>query len=170
MIIIGLGSNLPGPGGASPRQNLEAALERLAARGVDIIVRSSWYQTAPVPPSDQPDFTNGVALVRTGLSPQALMQELLRIETGFGRQRRRRWEARILDLDIIDFNGLVRPGDGRWRSAGEQPAASPGSGELVLPHPRMHQRRFVLQPLAEILPGWRHPVVGHSVEQLLETA
>ena len=164
MIIIGLGSNLPGPGGATPRRNLEAALENLAARGMDIIVRSSWYQTEPVPPSDQPLFTNGVALVRGDMSPETLMAEMLEIEAGFGRQRLGRWEARVLDLDIIDFNGLVLPGKAGWRAAANQEIEG-----LVLPHPRMHQRRFVLQPLAEILPGWIHPVLGRSVEQLLDS-
>ncbi|MCH8862992.1 MAG: 2-amino-4-hydroxy-6-hydroxymethyldihydropteridine diphosphokinase [Proteobacteria bacterium] len=168
MIIIGLGSNLPGPGGATPRRNLEAALENLAARGMDIIVRSSWYQTEPVPPSDQPLFTNGVALVRGDMSPETLMAEMLEIEAGFGRQRLGRWEARVLDLDIIDFNGLVLPGKAGWRAAANREIAEQAT-ELVLPHPRMHQRRFVLQPLAEILPGWIHPVLGRSVEQLLDS-
>jgi 2-amino-4-hydroxy-6-hydroxymethyldihydropteridine diphosphokinase len=163
LIIIGLGSNLPGPGGGTPRQNLEAALEQLVLRGVDIIVRSSWHETEPVPPSDQPYFTNGVVLVGTELPPDALMQELLQIEANFGRQRAVRWEARILDLDIIDYNGLVLPHKADWQGAGGDEAAG-----LVLPHPRMHQRSFVLQPLAEVLPGWRHPVLGHSVEQLLD--
>lgn len=163
MIIIGLGSNLPGPGGEAPQQNLEAALEQLAARGVDIIVCSSWIETEPVPPSDQPYFTNGVALIDSDLSPEALMHELLEIEAGFGRQRRTRWEARILDLDIIDFHGQVLPDEAGWQAADEQEAAG-----LVLPHPRMHGRRFVLEPLAEVLPGWRHPVLGQSVEELLD--
>lgn len=70
MIIIGLGSNLPGPGGATPQQNLEAALEKLAARGVYIMARSSWYETEPVPPSDQPNFANGVVQVRTTCRPR----------------------------------------------------------------------------------------------------
>ena len=163
MIIIGLGSNLPGSDGASPRQNLEAALEKLAAGGVEIMVRSSWHDTEPVPPSDQPNFANGVAEVRTNLSPQIMMQEMLEVEASFGRQRRTRWEARVLDLDIIDYDGLILPDEAGWMAAGEAE-----TGAIVLPHPRMHQRRFVLEPLAEIRPGWTHPVLGLTVEELLD--
>ena len=163
MIIIGLGSNLPGTGGESPSQTLDAALEKLADRGVEIVERSSWHETEPVPPSDQPNFSNGVALVRTDLSPKNLMDLLLQIEADFGRQRRTRWEARVLDLDIIDFDGRVLPNPEGWQAAGEMETA-----ELVLPHPRMHQRSFVLRPLAEILPEWTHPVLGSGIRQLLE--
>ncbi len=127
------------------------------------MARSSWYETEPVPPSDQPNFVNGVVAVECLLSPQGLMDILLRIEEGFGRQRVTRWEARVLDLDIIDFEGMVLPSRDGWQVACEQESKS-----LILPHPRMHQRRFVLEPLAEILPEWTHPALGHDAKKLLE--
>lgn len=163
MIIIGLGSNLPGPDGETPVQILEGALEKLAAEGVKITARSTWYETEPVPPSDQPNFINGVVAVECLLSPQGLMDILLRIEESFGRRRVTRWEARVLDLDIIDFEGMVLPSRDGWQAACEQE-----SNSLILPHPRMHQRRFVLEPLAEILPEWTHPALGQDAEHLLE--
>ena len=104
--------------------------------------RSRWHRTRAVPPSAQPPFVNGVVLAETVLRPRALMAVLHRVERRFGRMRRRRNEARILDLDLIDYRG--------WISDGED-------GGPVLPHPRVLDRPFVLEPLAEILPSWQHP-------------
>jgi 2-amino-4-hydroxy-6-hydroxymethyldihydropteridine diphosphokinase len=136
-----LGSNL-GSRAGGPEATLEAALHALQCAGIRILRRSRWHRTRAVPPSAQPPFVNGVVLVETVLRPSALLAVLHRIERGFGRMRRRRNEARILDLDLIDYRG--------WISAG-------GDGGPVLPHPRVLDRPFVLEPLAEILPAWRHP-------------
>jgi len=95
-----------------------------------------------MPPSAQPPFVNGVVMVDTMLKPGALLESLHRIERRFGRMRRRRNEARILDLDLIDYRGMISAG---------------GVGAPVLPHPRALERPFVLEPLAEILPAWRYP-------------
>lgn len=91
------------------------------------------------------------------------MQLLLAVEAGFGRRRLARWEARVIDLDIIDYDGLVMPDKAWWLVAGEAETRA-----LVLPHPRMHQRRFVLEPLGEILPNWVHPVLGSTAGELLD--
>lgn len=149
MILIALGANLPSPAGG-PQQTLEAALKRLEASGVRIIARSSWYRTAPVPASDQPWFVNGVAQVETTLAPDALLALLRRTEQEFGRQRSAPNAARTLDLDIIDYDGNIE-----------------NTPKLTLPHPRMQDRAFVLLPLAEIVPGWRHPILGKTVESLI---
>ncbi len=149
MILIALGANLPSAAGG-PQQTLEAALERLEASGVPIVARSRWYRTAPVPVSDQPWFVNGVARVETTLEPAALLALLRRVEEEFGRQRTVRNAARALDLDIIDYDGRVE-----------------NTPELTLPHPRMQDRAFVLLPLAEIAPAWRHPTLGKTVESLV---
>lgn len=144
MILIGLGANLPSPRFGTPRQTCEAALAALAAQGVQVRCRSVWYESAPVPPADQPPFVNGVAEVATDLPPAGLLALLHRIETEFGRIRRRRNEARVIDLDLLAY------GD-RISVPGEVPE---------LPHPRLAARAFVLLPLAELAPDWRHPVSG----------
>ncbi len=128
-------------------------MARLAELDVTVVRRSRWYTSAPVPPSDQPWFVNGVALVATGLGPANLLATLHRIENEFGRVRRVRNEARVIDLDLLAYGDLVL-----------------GEGEgLVLPHPRLRTRAFVLLPLAEVAPDWRHPVSGEAVEDLIRT-
>jgi len=127
-------------------------LDGLAAAGLRIVARSRWYESAPVPPSDQPWFVNGVVLVESDLDPAAFLALLHRVEAGFGRVRRRRNEARVLDLDLLAHGKTVSGGE---------------DGGPVLPHPRMETRAFVLLPLAEVAPGWRHPATGRSVEALI---
>ncbi len=143
MIVIALGANLPSSAGA-PAETLAAALAALEEAGVRVEKRSRWYRSAPVPASDQPDYVNAVVLVATALDPKALLALLHRIETRFGRVRGAKDAARTLDLDLLAYDDIV--GD--------------GADGLVLPHPRLHERAFVLRPLAEIAPGWRHPTLG----------
>lgn len=150
VVLVALGANLPSPHGG-PRETCEAALAVLGERGVVPVRRSRWYRSAPVPPSDQPWFVNGVAAVGTALEPAPLLAVLLDVERCFGRTRGAPAAARILDLDLLDWRGVVRGGD------------TPPE----LPHPRMHERAFVLKPLAEVVPGWRHPRLGRTVEALI---
>src|SRR5262245_43879370 len=131
MILIGLGANLAHPRFGPPRATLEAALQALAARGLVLQARSPWYRTAPIPASDQPWFVNGVAAVATAPAPAALLDLLLGLEAEFGRVRAERNAPRLLDLDLLAYGELVS-----------------GPGEVpVLPHPRLHERAFVLLPL-----------------------
>jgi 2-amino-4-hydroxy-6-hydroxymethyldihydropteridine diphosphokinase len=150
LILIGLGANLGSPVWGSPRQTLTAALAALEAEGVATLARSGWYRSAPVPPSEQPWFTNAVASVATPLDARDLLALMQKTEIAFGRVRGERNSARVLDLDLLDYRG--------------ERIQTP---ELILPHPRMHQRRFVLEPLAELAPQWRHPILGQTAEQLL---
>ncbi len=151
MKIIGIGANLPGLDLAPPRATCGRALGRLEGLGIRIVKRSGWFSSRPVPASAQPWFVNAVAAVETALGPAALMAALLACEAGLGRLRSAANEARTIDLDIIDYDGRVVAGRGCPR----------------LPHPRLEGRAFVLLPLAEIAPGWRHPVSGAAIVELI---
>lgn len=148
MILIGVGANLPSAAG-SPRQTCEAALLHLGRLGVVIAARSPWYETAPVPVSDQPWFVNAVARVETRLSPAGLLAALHLTEAAFGRLRTVTNAARTLDLDLLAYRDEVRTG-----------------GAPLLPHPRLHERAFVLFPLRDLAPAWRHPILGETAENL----
>ena len=152
MILIGLGANLPSASHGAPQATLAAALAALGAAGVTVEQCSPWYRTAPVPAGDQPWYVNGVAAVATRLGPAELLALLHRIEDRFGRKRRMRNEPRVLDLDLLDYDGRVLPA---------------GTGPM-LPHPRMHERAFVLLPLRDVAPHWRHPVSGEFVAALID--
>jgi len=152
-IYIGLGANLDSVAG-SPAKTLAAALALLPGYGIGVRLCSSFYRSPAFPPSDQPDFINAVARIETVRTPENLMMALLDLEQAFGRIRRTKWEPRSLDLDLLDYQGRVRAPHG-------------GPGDLILPHPRLAERAFVLKPLAEIAPGWRHPVSGMAVRDLL---
>ncbi|HUN50742.1 MAG TPA: 2-amino-4-hydroxy-6-hydroxymethyldihydropteridine diphosphokinase [Candidatus Sulfotelmatobacter sp.] len=154
MIYIGLGANLPSVVYGEARHTLAAAVARLRRDGIEILGQSPWYRTAPVPASDQPWFVNGVIAVATALTPAALLALLQQVEADFGRRREETWGARVIDLDLLAYHDLiVDPGD--------DPAG------LCLPHPRLHQRAFVLRPLLDLAPGWHHPVSGRSAAELL---
>ena len=155
MILIAIGANLPGPDGASALENCRravAALDRMP--GLMLKGLSRWYETEPVPPSGQPPYINGVALLvpRFGAvtDPAKLLVWLQAIEAAFGRVRAEANAARTLDLDIVAIGGLVRR-----------------APDPILPHPRAHLRGFVLAPLADVAPGWVHPVLGQTAAALL---
>lgn len=149
MILIGLGANLPGPFG-SPEEALQACVPVFADKGFPVVHASHIWESAPVPVSDQPWYRNAVAEVETDLSPQALIKALHEIEHDFGRVRTVRNAPRVLDLDLLAYGTLVLD-----------------EGGLHLPHPRMHMRAFVLFPLREIAPDWRHPVLEQSVDEMI---
>lgn len=151
MILIGFGANLQSAEWGPPAATLEAAFEALGGLGIDVIARSRFYESAPVPPSGQPWFVNAAARVRTDLGPEALLQALLGLEARFGRVREAPGAARVLDLDLLAYCGILTPAD-----------AHP-----ALPHPRLHERAFVLRPLAEMVPDWRHPRLGKTPGELI---
>ena len=151
-IFIGAGANLAHPTYGSPRATLEAAFRELEQRGVRVLRVSPWYRTAPVPASDQPWYQNAVIEVATELSPHKLLATLHEVEEAFGRGRSGANAARMIDLDLLDFRGEIAP---------ESP------GRATLPHPRLATRGFVLRPLADLAPDWRHPVTGEPIQGLL---
>jgi len=154
MIFIAIGSNLSGPQGGSPRQNCQHAVEFLQSSGMEVVQRSRWYRSAPVPRSEQPWFVNGVVAAESmDMPPVSILELLHEIETDFGRIRGALNAPRTLDLDLLDFDGQVCTAD---------------KDGVILPHPRMHERAFVLHPLSEIAPDWTHPISGLSVFDLID--
>jgi 2-amino-4-hydroxy-6-hydroxymethyldihydropteridine diphosphokinase len=148
-VFVALGCNDRGDW-RSCHEALEAALARFRSEGVDVVARSSWWQSQAWPDPSDPLFLNGVVMVRTDYSPNALMAVLGRIEDLFGRRRSVRNAPRTLDLDLVAYG----------RQAGDLEG-------LILPHPRAADRRFVMGPLSEIAPDWRHPVIGRRADELL---
>ena len=148
--FIGLGSNL-----GDRAAYLTRALKQLAALPDTAVVQvSQWHETVPVGGPPQSLFLNGVSEIQTGLAPEALLQHLQEIERHAGRPKEHeRWGPRVIDLDLLSYDDLIL----------ETPT-------LTLPHPRMHERRFVLEPLAEIAPRWVHPKLGKTARQLLSEA
>jgi 2-amino-4-hydroxy-6-hydroxymethyldihydropteridine diphosphokinase len=151
VILIGIGGNLAHPPAATPEETVEAAVAALPAADIRVVVQSSWYASEPIPASDQPWFVNGVIAVTSALAPQGLLDRLLALESEFGRIRGAPNAARTLDLDLLDYDARLVD-----------------KTTLILPHPRLHLRRFVLEPLLEIAPGWRHPRLGLSAAELLD--
>ena len=144
-VAIALGGNL----GDSQRILSEAIAVIDQAIDISVVARSHFYRTAPVGPP-QPDYINACILADTSLSPLALLHQLLSIENQFGRVRQARWGARSLDLDLLFY------GDRTLDILG-----------LTIPHPRLHERPFVLVPLMDIAPDWQHPIFNQTTEQLL---
>ena len=124
----------------------------LGRRGVSVKRVSPWYRTAPVPASDQPWYVNAVAEVATTFPADRLLAVLHDVEEAFGRVRTVPNAARMIDLDLLDFRGETAVG---------------GPGRAILPHPRLAARAFVLRPLADLAPAWRHPVTGTPIQALL---
>ena len=149
MILIALGSNISGPWG-TPQQSVQHALRALNRDGLKLVEASRLLLTAPFGKPNQPPFVNAVAHIETHLSPLALLQKLHAIEKEAGRRRKTRWGPRTLDLDIIDYHGLVR-----------------STEKLVLPHPGIAERIFVLKPISELTAKWRHPTTHFSAQAML---
>ncbi len=148
--FIALGSNVAGRFPA-PDEAVRAAIEALKSKNIKVIGRSRLYRSAAWPDPSHPEFVNAVAAIETDLLPTMLLARLHDIETDFGRIRRQPNAPRTLDLDIVDYGGLVS-------AAGETP---------ILPHPRMADRAFVLLPLADVAPDWRHPLTGMAIADLI---
>ena len=149
MILIALGANLSGLHGG-PDKMLRKAIDALEENGLEILAASAIWLTEPVPVSDQPLYRNAVIEVKSSRKPQELLNLLHSIELDFGRVRKNRNEARVIDLDLLAYNDVIST-----------------DADLLLPHPRMHERGFVLYPLAEIAPEWMHPVLKKTTSEMI---
>jgi len=147
-ILIALGANIAGPAGP-PLSALKAALAALEKSGIAVLRLSAFYETRAWPNPADPPFINAVAAIDTALEPFPLLARLHELETSLGRKRSAANAPRTLDIDLLDYRGRVE------------------EGGVILPHPRLGERRFVLEPLAEVSPHWRHPVSGRTVQALL---
>ena len=163
-VVIGLGSNHGGAWGTPP-ETIAQALGEMRRAKIRVAAVSPLYVTAAVGSARQPPYVNAVALLDTRLPPEALLRVLKAIERRSGRRGGRPWGPRTLDIDVIDYGGQVR----LWRQG--QPAfAEAGARPLILPHPLAHLRPFVLRPLLDIAPNWRHPALNASARELWRQA
>ena len=149
--VIAVGSNINSPEGFEPIKNCNNAINELSKFNINIIQKSSWYLSEPIPKSSQPQFYNSVLLCDANYNAQKILKIIQFLEKKFGRIRVFKNMPRCIDIDIISFNGIVKK-----------------SLLLTIPHPRMHLRKFVLLPLFEIDSHWLHPLLKKNVKYFLE--
>ncbi len=167
--LIAMGANLSSPFGG-PLDTLKMALALLGDDHTMVAGLSQWFSTPALPAGSGPDYVNGAARVESRLEPADFLARLHETEARLGRRRDRRWGPRVCDLDLLAAGQRVLPDRAlalRWMELPVDQRGILAPGDLILPHPRMHERAFVLAPLAEIAPDWRHPILDLSVREML---
>ena len=169
--IVSLGANLPSAAGDAARTLCDVLAILHGEPDISIAAISRIWRTPAFPPGSGPEYANAAAAIRTSLAAQDLLDRLHGIEARFGRDRSTgRWSARVLDLDLIALDDLILPDTATLRHWMDLPSDRQrvlAPDRLILPHPRMGDRGFVLAPLSEIAPGWRHPLTGKPVSRML---
>ena len=150
-IIIGIGGNIKSNDGSHPVHVAMNAINYLQNYSIQVTGQSSWYESQPIPKSDQPNFFNCIVIANTLLNELDVLETLHKIEHKLGRRRKITNEPRVIDLDLIDYSNKILK-----------------NNQITIPHPRAHKRRFVMEPLAELDPNWVHPTLKRDVRTILK--
>ena len=150
-IIIGIGGNIKSNDGSHPVHVAMNAINYLQNYSIQVTGQSSWYESQPIPKSDQPNFFNCIVIANTLLNELDVLETLHKIEHKLGRRRKITNEPRVIDLDLIDYSNKILK-----------------NNQIIIPHPRAHKRRFVMEPLAELDPNWVHPTLKRDVRTILK--
>ncbi|WP_299551892.1 2-amino-4-hydroxy-6-hydroxymethyldihydropteridine diphosphokinase [uncultured Tateyamaria sp.] len=167
-LLIALGSNMQSVVG-SPTETLQNAIDSIEKAGAVVRAQSRFFRTPAVPANSGPDFVNAAIVVSAPWSSSEAIARLHEIEASLGRRRKARWEQRAIDLDLLAQDDVIRPSVAVLRTWMDLPLDKQkemAPGQLLLPHPRMHERAFVLVPLADVAPDWVHPITRESVTQM----
>jgi 2-amino-4-hydroxy-6-hydroxymethyldihydropteridine diphosphokinase len=169
--LVALGANLPFQG-VPPEETLRRALKALSKEGLTALAVSRFFRTPCFPAGAGPDYVNAAAVLEIGPETDAtsIMTTLHLVEARFGRTRESRWGMRTLDLDLLALGDSVQPDvatQDSWRNLEPEKQSQRAPDQLILPHPRLQDRAFVLVPLADVAPGWMHPRTGQSVTAML---
>jgi len=168
--VIALGSN-QSFNGLGPADLLRLVLQDLEQKGVEIVACSRFFRTPCFPAGAGPDYVNAAAVVQTDMSPAELLAVLHQVEAGLGRERHVRWAARTVDIDLLTFGQRVLPDVDAfmtWHDLPMERQQQEAPAQLILPHPRLHERAFVLVPMMDVSAGWTHPVLNQTVQDMCE--